>query len=344
MRVVVSAAEPSAEMLAAELSREIGVFDSDCEVLRLQSWVSTAPVLGFGHGAASAANLSRAIGRAVQVVDRLQPRVIVLISYSSWHLPFGLALRRRGYRVLVLAPPQFWVWAGWRVRLLARAADVVVCLFGFEEQLLRRSGVNACYFGYPLFDSIVRQAQCTLTPDSRRRLVLLPGSRPNELKSHHQLFVPAARMLGERFPDCSWTVLSPTDTARYAKMAQATAAIAASGTVTLELAIIGVPMVVCYRLPWAELILARLLVHTKYFALPNIIARTRIVSELLNPGVGELAAAAVPFLQGEERRQEVRAALRGLVDVIGPPGAMSKIARLVLDLGSSHSGRVARSA
>ncbi len=344
MRVVVSAAEPSAEVLAAELSREIGVFDRDCEVLRLQSWVSTAPVLGFVHGVALAASLSQAIGRAVQVVDALKPGIVVLISYSSWHLPFGLALRRRGYRVVVLAPPQFWAWAGWRVRLLARAADVVVCLFGFEEQLLRRSGVNACYFGYPLFDSIVRQAQCTPTPNNGRRLVLLPGSRANELKLHHRLFVATARMLKDWFPDCSWRFLSPTDAMRYAEMAQATAAIAASGTATLELAIIGVPMVVCYRLPLAELVLARLLVRTRYFALPNIIARTRIVPELLNPKVDEIAAAVATILQSEERRQEMRAALKGLVDVIGPTGAMSKIARLILDLGSSHSHRVIRSA
>jgi lipid-A-disaccharide synthase len=301
------------------------------------------------------------LSRAEASVLKLCPDVAVLVSFSGLHLPLGRRLRRRGIPVLYLGPPQVWAWGGWRKRRLRKAADKVVCLFRFEEEVLRRAGVNAAYFGYPLLDGVtarLSRAQMLeklgLGPNERY-VVFLPGSRPSEIAHHRPLFrqvfaglrrtvsgVRGAVVLNSEVQSPKSKVAMPdtrdlqdeeaglavTSENRYDVMRHADCACAVSGTVTAELAILGVPMVVCYHLPWLSRVLAQALVRTPYFALPNILAGTRLVPERLEPEPGWLVRMlALLMRDSEERRQQVEGLARVAAN-LGPSGGMAHICRL----------------
>ena len=350
MRAVISAGEPSGEVLAGLLEGELSLRMPACDVHRLQDRVPVAPVLGFGAGLLAASRMHTTLDAAERAIVEWLPDVVVLIAYSGWHLPLGRRLRRRGVRVVFLSPPQVWAWGRWRMRTLRQAVDRVVCLFRFEQALLRSSGIDADYFGYPLFDSVAAARRHDAETDrdgASLRLLLLPGSRPSEYEYHRSLFQTVGAELRRKFPGLAVTDLRPEASRRagsagrpeadlrYQAMARADCALAVSGTVTAELAILGVPMVVCYHLPVTERLLARALVRTQWFALPNIIARRPVVPELLNPSPNVLASAVADLLGSAARRQQMSADLASVRREFEPAGAMAAIAGLVLSLARS---------
>jgi lipid-A-disaccharide synthase len=349
---VVSAGEASGRAMLELFRQEMAGVEPNCEVVSLAETAEPGPVFGFAEGLRSGLTSRDLLERTEESVAGFRPDVVVLISYSGLHLPLGRRLRRRGLAVLYLGPPQVWAWGGWRKRRLRRAADKVVCLFRFEEALLRRAGVDAEYFGYPPLDSVKAESS---RPEVLRKLglgpadryvVFLPGSRPAETSYHLPLFEAVYAQLRQQAPDIRAVtvaasresiVRSPTSSARglptaihdrYDVMRHAECACAVSGTVTAELALLGVPMVVCYHLPALSRMLARLLVRTPYFALPNILAAHRVVPEELEPGAERLAGLLGPLVRDSEERRNQVAALRLVAAELGPPGGMSSICHL----------------
>ncbi|MBN2466404.1 hypothetical protein JXD38_12360 [candidate division WOR-3 bacterium] len=357
MRVVVSAGEASGRVILELFQEEMARVEPGCEVVDLAETAELGPVFGFAEGLRSGARMRTVLARAEESVVRLDPDVVVLVSFSGLHLPLGRRLRRHGLSVLYLGPPQVWAWGGWRKRRLRQAADKVVCLFRFEEELLRRAGVDAGYFGYPMLDGVKsrlsrRQVLETLgLSQDDRYIVFLPGSRPAETAYHIPLFEATYERLQKLAPDVRAVMvvtgpesivngrvstvrgLSVVSQDRYEVMRHAECACAVSGTVTAELALLAVPMVVCYHLPVLTRTLARLVVRTPNFALPNILAGRRAVPELLEPGPEELAGLLAPLARdSEERRQQV-VALRRVAEELGPPGGMGCVCRLVTRIG-----------
>jgi lipid-A-disaccharide synthase len=309
------------------------------------------------------------LSRAEEAVVRLAPDVVVLISFSGLHLPLGRRLRRRGVPVLYLGPPQVWAWGGWRKRRLRKAADKVVCLFRFEEKLLRRAGVNAVYFGYPLLDGVVSRLSREQTLEklglgpSERYVVFLPGSRLAEIAYHQPLFADVLSRLRRECGNIRGVMVTMEEDAsqraivksrkprgrdqeeegrmvvvredRYDVMHHADCACAVSGTVTAELAILGVPMVVCYHLPLLSRMLARALVRATHFALPNILAGTRLVPEVLEPEPQALAQTLTPLMRDSDERRGQLAGLARVAAELGPPGATERVCVLARELAAA---------
>jgi lipid-A-disaccharide synthase len=122
---------------------------------------------------------------------------------------------------------------------------------------------------------------------------------------------------------------------RYDVMRHADCACAVSGTVTAELALLGVPMVACYHLPWLSRVLARALVRTRYFALPNILTGTRFVPEMLEPEPQSLARMLMPLTRNSDERSKQLEGLAGVAAGLGPPGAMQRICVLARELAAA---------
>ena len=341
---------------------EMARLEPACDVVGLPETSEVEPVFGFGAGLRAGPRLGGLLSRAEASVLDLQPDAAVLVSFSGLHLPLGRRLRRHGIPVLYLGPPQVWAWGGWRKRRLRKAADRVVCLFRFEEELLRRAGVNAAYFGYPLLDSVTAGLSRAQTlenlefgPDEHY-VVFLPGSRPSETDYHVPLFRAVFERLREQARGV-WGVMVMAGDGRsqkaevteggmvvvsrdrYDVMRHADCACAVSGTVTAELAILGVPMAVCYHLPWVSRVLARALVRTPHFALPNILAGTLLVQEALEPGPEKLMRMLEPLLWDSAERREQVEGLAGVAASLGPPGAMANICRLATGMGEGESGK-----
>jgi lipid-A-disaccharide synthase len=358
VRIVVSAGEASGRVMAEQFRLAMARLDPACEVVSLAETAELGPVFGFAEGLRSGGRTHAVLSRAEEAVVRLVPHIVVLISFSGLHLPLGRRLRRRGVPVLYLGPPQVWAWGGWRKRRLRKTADKVVCLFRFEEKLLRRAGVNAVYLGYPLLDGVVSRLSREQTLEklglgpSERYIVFLPGSRPAEIAYHQPLFIDVLSRLRRECGNIRGVMVmveegrsQKSEVAesgmvvvrenRYDVMHHADCACAVSGTVTTELALLSVPMVVCYHLPWLSRVLARALVRTPYFALPNILAGMGLVPEMLEPEPQALTRTLIPLtLDSDERRGQLVGLARVAAE-LGPPGATVRVCVLARELAAA---------
>jgi lipid-A-disaccharide synthase len=354
VRVAISAVEVSGLELAALLGRELAALG---DVVLLRSPAGVGPVFGFVEGLRSTARAARALGRSVAELGRLRPDVLVAIGLPGFHLALGRRCRDMGIPVLLMVPPQFWAWGRGRVRVLQRSADCVVCVFAFEETALRRAGVNAHYFGYPLLDavSVGESRERTMSrlglAGSGEYVVFLPGSRPAEVRFHVPLFRQVFCRLRARCPVLGGVMVAEaasgldadpmvwTREGRYDVMAHAACAVVCSGTATAEAAILGVPMVVTYHLDGLTRLLARLLARVESFSIPNLVAGQKLVPELLEPTPGRLARQVERLLGDPARREWQRAGLERVRERLGPAGAMSSVARQVAEL-AGRSGPI----
>ncbi len=291
------------------------------------------------------ARLRRGVRRflAEQGVDLFVP-----IDYPGFNLPLAAFARRRSIPVLYYIAPQVWAWHESRARKLARDTDLVCVVLPFEAEHLERWGVNARFVGHPLLDRLGRRpgSGATTRPPV---LGIFPGSRKQEVERMLPPFLAAARILQQAFPELEVGVARAQDLALevYGDLQDATlisaeelasearAAITKSGTITLQLALAGVPMVVGYRVNQLTYRLARRLVRVDHIALVNLVAGTEVVPELVQDAVTPalLASATRPLLDPNHPARATQ--VRGLAEVVarlGAPGAAARVAEECLRL------------
>lgn len=289
-----------------------------------------------------------------QEVDLLVP-----IDYPGLNLPLAEFARERGLPVLYFIAPQVWAWREGRAHRLAAACDLVCVVLPFEAELLESYGAEVRFVGHPLLDlprprtpvggrlPVRPEAGGGEAPDV---LALFPGSRPQEIERILPCFVQAAELVRARradlevvvgqAPDLSGELYTDsTDSlllrAPEEALGVATAALTKSGTITLQLALAGVPMVVGYRTSPATYLVARRLVEVEHIALVNLVAGRRLVPEFVqNQMTPEaLASAVLPLL---DRHGEPRSAMvLGLSEVVkrlGEPGCARRVADYALDM------------
>jgi lipid-A-disaccharide synthase len=302
----------------------------------------------------------RAMGRRL-LADR--PRALVLIDFPEFNLRLARRARRAGVPVVYFIPPQLWAWRAGRVRQMARRVKRVLAVFPFEPPLYERARVPVTFVGHPLLDvlplDLTRdEARRRLAADPGHALIgLLPGSRPGEVERLLPPMLEAARRLvtadgRRRFvlglaPTVAHeqvaTIRSqvgpgipPIDLVSgrtYEVMAGADTLLIASGTATLEAALLGAPMVICYRVSRLTELLARALTRVRWIGLPNLVSGRAVVPELIQGEVtGErLAEEAARLLEDPVAATAQRAAFKDLRARLGEPGVGRRAARAVLD-------------
>jgi lipid-A-disaccharide synthase len=367
LRLVLVAGEASGDLHGAALVRALRARRPDLEVagiggaeLRkagMRTVVDTAHVatMGFSETFGSLGRLVSAYRAVVALLDSERPDLVVLIDYPEFNLMVARQAKRRGIPVFYFIGPQVWAWRRGRVRKIRRRVDRMGLVFPFEPALYNDGREMASFIGHPLLDAVraTRKREETrrlhgLDPE-RPLLALLPGSRRKELvylvepmraaagilaAEGWQAALALAPGLAEEDVAAASTVapavtLVPGDT--YNLLAAADAAIVASGTATLETALLGCPMVIVYRMARLTYWLARRLVRVKCIGMPNILLDRVVFPELIQDQVtGEALAAAVRSLGA--RRDELGTALAEIRARLGEPGAAGRAADLALEL------------
>lgn len=287
------------------------------------------------------AQLRREVRRFLidEAVDLLVP-----IDYPGFNLPLARFAHRRGIRVLYYIAPQVWAWHQSRARQLAAETDLVCTVLPFEQVLLERWGVRTRFVGHPLLDRLESfgdsLARAPATPPT---LGLFPGSRRQEVQRLLPPFLAAARLLRKADPrldvriaqaaDLDHRIYGDTEGVELedveALAGQATAAITKSGTITLQLALAGVPMVVGYQVSPLTYQIARRLVRVDHISLVNLVAGRSVVPELVQHAVRPraLAAATNPLIDTDsEERATQLGGLREVTRRLGRPGAAGRVA------------------
>ena len=290
-----------------------------------------------------------------------RPDLVILVDFGDFNLPVIAPLvKRHKLPILYYISPQVWAWGRFRLRLIRRDVDRMVVFFPFEEALYRQAGVPVTWVGHPLVDSarptMSREAalqQCGLNP-WRRTVGLLPGSREHEIRRHLPLFLAAARRIAWHMPGVQFLLpkapgvpqaslaqvldgvgldLHVTDGPVYDALQLMGAAVVASGTATLDAALCEVPMAVVYRGSWPTYLIARSVVRLPRIALVNVVAERLLVPEFIQHRArpNAIASAVVELLRDDEQCAQMKAGLRDVKAVLGPPGAVARAADAVLD-------------
>ncbi|HEU4401987.1 MAG TPA: lipid-A-disaccharide synthase [Candidatus Polarisedimenticolia bacterium] len=321
----------------------------------------------------------RAYREACRALERPhgRPDLVLLIDYPDFNLRLARRAKKAGVPVLYFVSPQIWAWRKGRVRQIAGVVDRMLVILPFEEEIYRRAGVPVEFVGHPLLDLVrpERDRRQTLAPlglDPRRTTVaLLPGSRHNELRAHLPPMLAAAGILKREFRDLQFVLpVAPTlgreeverivrDLAAddptlirpvlvvdgsYDAVGAADAAIVASGTATLETALLGVPMVIVYRMNPLTYALARLASDVPHVGMANLIAGERLVPELVQ---GDCRGAAIArelrrILTDPAAAESMRRGLAGVRARLGRPGAIGRAAAAAWDMiGAARGARVA---
>jgi lipid-A-disaccharide synthase len=246
-----------------------------------------------------------------QALLAARPQLFIGVDAPDFNLGLEAGLKRAGVPVVHYVSPSVWAWRGGRMAAIGRSADHVLTLFPFEPAFYRKAGIAATYVGHPLADLIPEadqtadtRAQLRIAPQ-RKVIALLPGSRQSELRYMADTFIATAKLLAQQVEQVLFLVplvsretremfeaalyragaaeLPLTVLFGHARdaLAAADVALVASGTATLEAALLKKPMVITYKMAGASWLLMRRMGYLPYIGLPNILAGEFVVPELL---------------------------------------------------------------
>jgi lipid-A-disaccharide synthase len=372
LTVYISTGEASGDLHGAKVAAALQRLRPECRVVGMggeamrtagvEILVDNADlgVVGLWEVLAHGAAIWRAYRTVKAWLTSQRPDVVVVIDYPEFHFQIARLARRLGLRVVYYIGPQVWAWRRGRLRTLARLVDQMIVVLPFEVELYQEAGVPCVLVGHPLLDELLSapsradvRARWAM-PSSQPVIGLFPGSRRAEVRRHLPVMLAAAQRLRRDHPALGVLVSqSPTvPEEEYAphleraappvgvKRGESTAmlaavdvAVVASGTITLQAALLQTPMLVIYKVAALTWAVARRLVRVPAVSLPNLIAGEHIVPELLQSAATPeaISAAVAPWLGDGDRLAALRKRLAGVRDRLGDPGGSEQAAAIILE-------------
>lgn len=366
------AGEASGDQYAAQLVRELRARHPDwtfCGMggeasrradVALDADSTLLAVVGLVEVLRHYPEIRQALAMLKRQIRARRPDLLILIDYQEFNMQLARYAHRRGVPTLFYVSPQVWAWRPWRVRAIRRHIDRMAVILPFEQEFYQQHGVPVRYVGHPLCGQ-ARPEQDAQTVRARWRLEtgrpvvgLFPGSRRSELELLMPVCAAAVKRLrahpsrpqfvllmapGMNEPDYApWLADdAPIICMRepvYDAMQVCDMAMAASGTVTLQLALMRVPFCMMYRMAPLTYAIARRLVKTDRYCLPNIIADAPLAEELIQNEASpqRIAAALTPWLDDPERRKAASERLQVVEEKLGPAVGMARLADCVEEM------------
>jgi len=292
-----------------------------------------------------------------------RPALVILIDYPDFNMPLAKAATKRGFKVFYYISPQVWAWRRGRIGQIKKYVTKMAVILPFEAEMYHQAGVDAVFVGHPLLDVV---KTCYTKPEALNKFNLkdgtttvgiLPGSRLNEVTKLLPEMIKTALILKEKLPAVQF-VLPLADTLDqdyiaevlqsyhneldikiihneiYDVLAVCDAAMVASGTATLETALIGTPMIIAYKMSPFSFLMGRLFVNVSHIGLANIIAGKTVVPELIQRDANpeQMAKELLAILTDEEKKMRIRKDLSGIREKLGTPGAAQRAAQSALEI------------
>ena len=374
MKIMLSAGETSGDLHGAALARELRALDPSIALIgfggaemaaagvTLRQNYTDYNVMGISAVLLNLRRIFALLDDLTRLMEEERPDVLVIIDYPDFNWRLAARAKERGIPVFSYIPPSAWAWRKGRAKSCAALADEIVAIFPHELPPYEAAGANISFVGNPLIDTV----RAEMEPEEACRhfgieendvpILLMPGSRREEIERLLPPMLGAAEILQTRNPArrfflpvaggvdeqrieehlaASPVEVTLTHDARYALMKAARAAIAASGTVVMEAAVMGLPAVVLYRMSALSYFVGRLLVDVPRFSLPNILLGETFETELLQGAVQpeRIAAAMEPIIADGEARSYVMERLARAVEMLGEPHAARRVAEKIIALG-----------
>ncbi len=274
-----------------------------------------------------------------QEIDRIDPEIVIFTDFPDFNFNLAAKVAKPGRKLVYFISPQLWAWRKGRIHLVKRLIDKMLVIFPFEAEFYCKQKVRATFVGNPLVNTIRKQQREGLVrlKNSRPRILLLPGSRRKEIRMSLETMCQAKRLM-EKQLDGDFAVLKHRDLPMelfqpamdagiaiiegnpFEEFARTDLALACSGTVTVELALSGVPAVVMYKMAPVTYFMAKAMVKVSAISMPNIILGHHVFPELIQDEASpeNMARHACAILGNPERYSAIQADLKKLYDMLGP--------------------------
>ncbi|MFA4916032.1 MAG: lipid-A-disaccharide synthase [Syntrophales bacterium] len=299
----------------------------------------------------------KVLGQLKASLKKTRPELVILIDYPDFNLSLAKAAKKCGLRVFYYISPQVWAWRKGRIGKIRKVVDKMAVIFPFEARLYEEADVDVTFVGHPLLDVVSTKYS---REEARRRFGLqegtttvgiIPGSRPSEVVKLLPEMLKAAEILVEKLAAVQFILpvadtlemdfishivrqypvevrLIPHDT--YEAIGCTDIVMAASGTVTLETALLGIPMVIVYKVSALTYYIGKIFVKVDNFGIVNIIAGKTIVPELIQKEANHkrIAAEIIDILGNRGQMDNIKKELSKIRAKLGSPGAAERTARL----------------
>ena len=375
-----SAGEASGDLHGARLAEGVRRLAPEAELfgfggaqmeaagVRLVADCAAYSVMGVWEVVTNLSRIFSLLDLLTDAIRREKPDLLVLIDYPDFNWRLAKRAKALGVRVFSYIPPSAWAWRKGRAKACAKLADEFVAIFPFELPVYEAAGANISFVGNPLVDTVkpsMTEAEALEFFSVRQDaypVLLMPGSRAQEISLVFPAMLRGARRIKDEKPETVFylPVAQGMDQARMERMAAdagveivfthertydlmgiARFALATSGTVVMEAALMGLPCIVLYRLSPVSYFIGRLLVHVKYFSLPNILldemAQPELLQDEANPE--RILSEARKFWAEPGHASSVRARLKDACALLGEPGSSERVARRIVDAAQVTGGR-----
>lgn len=296
-----------------------------------------------------------------------KPDVLVCVDYPGFNMKLAHVAKELGIPVIYYIAPTIWAWNKGRAKNIVRDVEQVASIFPFEAEAYRKAGARVTFVGHPLADTVKPSMSFEEAMDyfhgnpDKKRVLLMPGSRKNEVAGLLPVMIQAAEKLAEK-EECQFFIprastiskemllsiigktslsIEITEGHQYDLMQICTACVASSGTATLETALMELPTVLVYKLAPFTWFLANLLVHVKYAGLPNLLLGREVTPELLQDRAQaeNIVSILLPWLQDEKARQKNIEEIREVRKALGSGGAVHRVAELIIKTAGAVHGK-----
>lgn len=321
----------------------------------------TLAVVGISEVIPNIGKIFAALNLLKKRIKQDRPSLLVCIDLPDFNLMVAKFAKKMNLPVLYYISPQVWAWRKGRIKKIVRLVDKMAVVFPFEVPLYENAGLDVRFVGHPLIDAVspdktLPDIKNDLGIESEKKVIgLLPGSRLKEIKSLLPIMLESAEIMASRSPEFQFILpmahtidrsliesfinsynaeVTVVEGMTYEVMKGCDLIFVASGTATLEAAIIGTPMVVLYKLSPFSFALAKYLSNMEYISLPNIVANQKIVTELMqdeaNPS--RLVEEAFKLLFGDRFSEQMRQELNNVREKLGGAGASARTAELLVEM------------
>ena len=373
-RILISAGEASGDLYAGAVTRGIKQLNPEAEVFGMGGDclreaggevlfdIKDHSLMGFVEVLKKLPDVWKLRNAFIDLMEKRKPDVLLTIDYPGFNMRLAKLAKERGINVVYFIAPQVWAWRPGRAADVAKVTDKIACIFPFECDFYKSYGADIEFIGHPLVDTVKpslsrKEAEELAGKRTGHPLILLmPGSREMEIQRLLPVMLGAAKILKQKRPELDFAIPRAATIAKeiledsvrqaglnirlieghnYDVMSVADLAIVTSGTVTLEAAMCGLGCEILYKSSPVSFWIAKRVVKIPNIGLPNIVAGRQIEPELLQDDCTpeNIAATALKMLE-PERFAQLQRDLQEVKEKLGEPGAVKRVAELVLRMAS----------
>ena len=375
-RILISAGEASGDLYAGAVTRGIKQLNPEAEVFGMGGDclceaggevlfdIKDHSLMGFVEVLKKLPDVWKLRNAFIDLMEKRKPDVLLTIDYPGFNMRLAKLAKERGINVVYFIAPQVWAWRPGRAADVAKVTDKIACIFPFECDFYKSYGANIEFIGHPLVDTVKpslsrKEAEELAGKRTGHPLILLmPGSREMEIQRLLPVMLGAAKILKQKRPELDFAIPRAATIAKdiledsvrqaglnirlieghnYDVMSVADLAIVTSGTVTLEAAMCGLGCEILYKSSPVSFWIAKRVVKIPNIGLPNIVAGRQIEPELLQDDCtpDKIASTALELLE-PERFAQLQRDLMEVKDKLGEPGAVKRVAELVLRMAGQN--------